>query len=93
MPIFEWYECDQDDTSMPTNCLPPGLVLETSPGSATTTLHGTPTAIGSYDFWISALDNNDDVGKDDGGGGDYGNNHDGGNNNKTTTTRSQSKLC
>lgn len=63
MPIFEWYECDQDDPSMPTNCLPPGLVLETSPGSATTTLHGTPTAIGSYDFWISALDNNDDVGK------------------------------
>lgn len=63
MPIFEWYECDQDDTSMPTNCLPPGLVLETSPGSATTTLHGTPTAIGNYDFWISALDSNDVVGK------------------------------
>ncbi|MFV0924470.1 putative Ig domain-containing protein [Pseudomonas palmensis] len=63
MPIFEWYECDQDDPSMPTNCLPPGLFLDTSPGSATTTLHGTPTAIGSYDFWISALDNNDDVGK------------------------------
>jgi len=61
--IFEWYECDQDDTSMPTNCLPPGLVLETSPGSATTTLHGTPTAIGNYDFWISALDSNDVVGK------------------------------
>ncbi len=63
MPIFEWYECDQDDPSMPTNCLPPGLFLDTSPGSATTTLHGTPTAIGNYDFWISALDSNDVVGK------------------------------
>lgn len=62
VPIFEWYECDQGDPSMPTNCLPPGLVLDTSPGSSSTTLHGTPTVIGSYDFWISALDNNDDLG-------------------------------
>jgi uncharacterized protein with beta-barrel porin domain/carbon monoxide dehydrogenase subunit G len=58
MPLDQWAECDIDDPNYDgiTPCLPAGLILDASPGSATTTLHGTPTTAGNYTFSISLND-------------------------------------
>ncbi|WEK07703.1 MAG: putative Ig domain-containing protein [Candidatus Pseudomonas colombiensis] len=58
MPLDQWAECNIDDPDYDgiTPCLPAGLTLDASPGSATTTLHGTPTTAGTYTFSISLND-------------------------------------
>jgi len=58
LPLDQWAECDIDDPNYDgvTPCLPPGLILDPSPHSATTTLHGAPTAAGTYNFAISLND-------------------------------------
>ena len=57
-PLDRWAECDVDDPDYDgiTPCLPPGLILDASPHSSTTTLHGAPTTAGSYTFSISLND-------------------------------------
>ncbi|MGY3908173.1 Ig-like domain-containing protein, partial [Aeromonas bestiarum] len=64
MPLDRWVECDANDPDYDgvTPCLPPGLILDASPGSATTVLHGTPTAAGNYTFSITLNDGNNDGG-------------------------------
>ncbi|EPD42980.1 hypothetical protein HMPREF9701_01231 [Delftia acidovorans CCUG 274B] len=64
MPLDRWVECDANDPDYDgvTPCLPPGLILDASPGSATTVLHGTPTTAGSYTFSITLNDGNNDGG-------------------------------
>ncbi|MBC3411723.1 autotransporter domain-containing protein [Pseudomonas sp. SWRI51] len=58
--IAGWYECDINDPSYDgtQRCLPAGLSIAESPGSATTTLTGTPTVAGTYTFDISVADDN-----------------------------------
>ena len=56
LPIDGWYECDIDNWDG-NPCLPPGLTLDNSPGSATTSLHGSPTTAGTYHFAVSVLGN------------------------------------
>ncbi|MCK9817524.1 putative Ig domain-containing protein [Pseudomonas sp. MAFF 302046] len=58
LPLDGWYECDIDDPSYDGTqiCLPPGLTLNPSPNSATTTLSGSPTTAGSYTFAVSLND-------------------------------------
>ena len=58
MPLDLWVECDIDDPDYDgiTPCLPPGLVLDASPHSSSTTLHGAPTTAGTYTFSISLND-------------------------------------
>ncbi|QXH44848.1 autotransporter domain-containing protein [Pseudomonas xanthosomatis] len=55
-----WYECDASDINYdPTaQCMPTGLVINESFGSATTTISGTPTVAGHYDFYVSVYDGN-----------------------------------
>ncbi|WP_047304919.1 autotransporter domain-containing protein [Pseudomonas fluorescens] len=64
MPLNKWVECDANDPDYDgvTPCLPPGLILDASPGSATTVLHGTPTAAGNYTFSITLNDGHNDGG-------------------------------
>ncbi len=64
MPLDKWVECDANDPDYDgvTPCLPPGLILDASPGSATTVLHGTPTAAGNYTFSITLNDGHNDGG-------------------------------
>ncbi|WP_368731463.1 IPTL-CTERM sorting domain-containing protein [Delftia sp. K82] len=64
MPLDMWVECDAEDPSYDgvTPCLPPGLILDPSPGSATTLLHGTPTTAGAYTFSITLNDGHNDGG-------------------------------
>ncbi|MBW8355015.1 MAG: autotransporter domain-containing protein [Pseudomonas sp.] len=64
MPLDRWVECDANDPDYDgvTPCLPPGLILDASPGSATTVLHGTPTTAGNYTFSITLNDGNNDGG-------------------------------
>ena len=57
-----WAECDNLDPNYNPPCLPAGLILDDSPGSLTTTLHGTPTTPGNYTFAISLLDDFSGVG-------------------------------
>ncbi|WP_248764995.1 putative Ig domain-containing protein [Pseudomonas protegens] len=61
-PLDQWFQCDIDDPGYDgiTPCLPPGLILDSSPHSSATTLHGTPTTAGNYTFSISL---NDGVGQ------------------------------
>nr|WP_100877043.1 putative Ig domain-containing protein [Janthinobacterium sp. 64] len=56
--IDRWAECDIEDPDYDgiTPCLPPGLILDASPGSLTTTLHGAPTKPGNYTFAIGVND-------------------------------------
>ncbi|WP_232245825.1 MULTISPECIES: IPTL-CTERM sorting domain-containing protein [Delftia] len=63
-PLDRWVECDANDPDYDSEapCLPPGLVLDASPGSATTDLHGTPTTAGAYTFSITLNDDNNDGG-------------------------------
>ena len=58
MPLDMWVECDanHDDYDGVTPCLPPGLILDPSPRSSTTILHGTPTTAGNYTFSITLND-------------------------------------
>ncbi len=58
LPLDLWVECDIDDPDYDgiTPCLPPGLVLDASPHSSSTTLHGAPTTAGTYTFSISLND-------------------------------------
>ncbi|MCR4536819.1 putative Ig domain-containing protein [Pseudomonas sp. 18.1.10] len=58
MPLDQWAECNIDDPNYDgiTPCLPPGLVLDASLHSSSTTLHGTPTTAGTYTFSISLND-------------------------------------
>ncbi|WP_430445066.1 MAG: IPT/TIG domain-containing protein [Pseudomonas piscis] len=58
LPLDKWVECDANDPDYDgvTPCLPSGLILDPSPGSATTTLHGAPTTAGSYTFSITLND-------------------------------------
>ncbi|MCU7647184.1 putative Ig domain-containing protein [Pseudomonas piscis] len=58
MPLDQWFQCDIDDPDYDgvTPCLPTGLTLDSSPHSSSTTLHGAPTAAGSYTFSISLSD-------------------------------------
>ncbi|QIH07518.1 MULTISPECIES: autotransporter domain-containing protein [unclassified Pseudomonas] len=58
LPLDRWVECDANDPDYDgvTPCLPSGLILDPSPGSATTTLHGAPTTAGSYTFSITLND-------------------------------------
>ncbi|MGR4042715.1 tandem-95 repeat protein [Pseudomonas sp. 910_21] len=64
MPLDRWVECDANDPDYDgvTPCLPPGLILNASPGSATTLLHGTPTTAGNYTFSITLNDGHNDGG-------------------------------
>ena len=64
MPLDQWVECDANDPDYDgvTPCLPPGLILDASPGSATTVLHGTPTTAGAYTFSITLNDGHNDGG-------------------------------
>ncbi|WP_428144454.1 IPTL-CTERM sorting domain-containing protein [Delftia acidovorans] len=64
MPLDMWVECDANDPDYDgvTPCLPPGLILDASPGSATTVLHGTPTTAGAYTFSITLNDGHNDGG-------------------------------
>ncbi|WP_343299542.1 IPTL-CTERM sorting domain-containing protein [Delftia sp. Cs1-4] len=64
MPLDMWVECDANDPDYDgvTPCLPPGLILDASPGSATTLLHGTPTTAGAYTFSITLNDGHNDGG-------------------------------
>ncbi|WP_143452498.1 putative Ig domain-containing protein [Janthinobacterium sp. 61] len=57
-PIDRWAECDIDDPDYDgvTPCLPPGLILDASPGSLTTRLYGSPTKAGNYTFAIGVND-------------------------------------
>ena len=63
---YTWAECDNADPNYGLSynppCVPPGLTLDDSPGSLTTTLHGTPTTPGNYTFAISLLDDFSEVG-------------------------------
>ncbi|WP_378940910.1 putative Ig domain-containing protein [Mesorhizobium sp. ANAO-SY3R2] len=56
--IDQWFQCDIDDPDYDgvTPCLPPGLVLDPSPRSLNTTLHGAPTTAGTYTFSVSIND-------------------------------------
>lgn len=58
LPLDGWYECDIDHPSYDGTqiCLPPGLTLNPSPNSATTTLSGSPTTAGTYTFAVSLND-------------------------------------
>ncbi|MGL6576455.1 putative Ig domain-containing protein [Aeromonas hydrophila] len=58
LPLDQWVECDANDPNYDgvTPCLPPGLILDPSPGSSTTTLHGAPTTAGTYTFSITLND-------------------------------------
>ncbi|MBP5104143.1 beta strand repeat-containing protein [Pseudomonas protegens] len=58
LPLDGWYECDIDDPGYDGTqiCLPPGLTLNPSPNSATTTLSGSPTTAGTYTFAVSLND-------------------------------------
>ena len=58
LPLDQWVECDANDPDYDgvTPCLPPGLILDPSPGSPTTTLHGAPTTAGTYTFSITLND-------------------------------------
>ena len=58
MPLDMWVECDANDPDYDgvTPCLPPGLILDPSPRSSTTILHGTPTTAGNYTFSITLND-------------------------------------
>ena len=58
MPLDQWAECDVDDPDYDgvTPCLPPGLILDASPNSSSTILHGAPTTAGTYTFSISLND-------------------------------------
>ncbi|WP_221411043.1 putative Ig domain-containing protein, partial [Aeromonas hydrophila] len=58
LPLDQWVECDANDPNYDgvTPCLPPGLILDPSPGSSTTTLHGVPTTAGTYTFSITLND-------------------------------------
>ncbi|MCD9570212.1 putative Ig domain-containing protein [Pseudomonas protegens] len=64
LPLDQWFQCDIDDPSYDgvTPCLPNGLILDSSPNSASTTLHGAPTAAGNYTFSISLTDRNGTAG-------------------------------
>ncbi|WP_161492852.1 putative Ig domain-containing protein [Pseudomonas putida] len=55
-----WYECDASDINYDPNaqCMPTGLAINESFGSATTTISGTPTVAGHYDFYVSVYDGN-----------------------------------
>ncbi|ULT73295.1 putative Ig domain-containing protein [Pseudomonas sp. BC42] len=57
-PLDKWVECDANDPDYDgvTPCLPPGLILDPSPGSSNTILHGTPTTAGTYTFSITLND-------------------------------------
>ncbi|WP_377706327.1 putative Ig domain-containing protein [Pseudomonas protegens] len=57
-PLDKWVECDANDPDYDgvTPCLPPGLILDPSPGSSNTVLHGTPTTAGTYTFSITLND-------------------------------------
>ncbi|WP_042035671.1 IPT/TIG domain-containing protein, partial [Aeromonas popoffii] len=58
LPLDIWVECDANDPDYDgvTPCLPPGLILDPSPGSSTTTLYGSPTTAGTYTFSITLND-------------------------------------
>ncbi|WP_409286037.1 putative Ig domain-containing protein, partial [Pseudomonas protegens] len=58
LPLDQWVECDANDPDYDgvTPCLPAGLILDPSPGSPTTTLHGAPTTAGTYTFSITLND-------------------------------------
>ncbi|PTT48993.1 IPT/TIG domain-containing protein, partial [Aeromonas sp. HMWF014] len=58
LPLDMWVECDANDPDYDgvTPCLPPGLILDPSPGSSTTTLYGSPTTAGTYTFSITLND-------------------------------------
>ncbi|MFP3824666.1 putative Ig domain-containing protein [Pseudomonas sp. SIMBA_021] len=62
MPLDKWYQCDIDDPDDTAPCLPPGLILDASPNSPTTTLHGAPTIAGNYTFNISLNDGRNQAG-------------------------------
>ncbi|MDT9646907.1 IPT/TIG domain-containing protein, partial [Pseudomonas sp. JV245A] len=62
MPLDQWYQCDIDDPDDTAPCLPPGLILDASPNSPTTTLHGAPTIAGNYTFNISLNDGRNQAG-------------------------------
>lgn len=55
-----WYECNVNDSNYDPNakCMPPGLQIHENFGSNTTTISGTPTAAGHYDFYVSVYDAN-----------------------------------
>lgn len=55
-----WYECDASDVNYDPSaqCMPPGLVIHENFGSNATTISGTPTAAGHYDFYVSVYDAN-----------------------------------
>lgn len=55
-----WYECDVSDINYDPSaqCMPPGLGIQENFGSAATTISGTPTAVGHYDFYVSVYDAN-----------------------------------
>ncbi|MGZ0785945.1 autotransporter domain-containing protein [Pseudomonas saponiphila] len=58
MPLDKWVQCDANDPDYDgvTPCLPAGLILDPSPGSSTTLLHGAPTTAGTYTFSITLND-------------------------------------
>ncbi|MBR7627542.1 tandem-95 repeat protein [Aeromonas popoffii] len=58
LPLDMWVECDANDPDYDgvTPCLPPGLILDPSPDSSTTTLYGSPTTAGTYTFSITLND-------------------------------------
>ena len=64
LPLNDWVECDASDPDYAgeTGCLPPGLVLDKSTGSASTLLHGAPTTAGNYTFAVSINDNTNQAG-------------------------------
>ncbi|WP_265533835.1 autotransporter domain-containing protein [Pseudomonas saponiphila] len=57
-PLDKWVQCDANDPDYDgvTPCLPAGLILDPSPGSSTTLLHGAPTTAGTYTFSITLND-------------------------------------
>ena len=64
LPLNDWVECDASDPDYAgeTGCLPDGLVLDQSFGSASTLLHGAPTTAGTYTFPVSINDNTNQAG-------------------------------
>lgn len=55
-----WYECNVNDSNYDpmAQCMPPGLQIHENFGSNATTISGTPTAAGHYDFYVSVYDAN-----------------------------------
>lgn len=55
-----WYECNVNDNNYDPSdqCMPPGLQIHENFGSNATTISGTPTAAGHYDFYVSVYDAN-----------------------------------